>query len=68
MGRKQQPEPEPDDPTGFLLNSALAGFLLMHTKEIKYMCMFAYTVLHGASIYTILLLYSRVYISYTRFL
>lgn len=47
MARKQ-PEPEPQvDPTAFLLNSVLAQFLLMHTKEIKYMCMFAYTFLHG---------------------
>ncbi len=47
MGRKQ-PEPEPEvDPTAFLLTSSMAGFFLMHTKEIKYMCMVAYTFLHG---------------------
>ena len=40
-------------PTAFLstTNSVLAEFLLMHTKEIKYMCMFAYTFLHGEKLF-----------------
>jgi hypothetical protein len=52
MGRKQ-PEPEPEvDPTAFLLTSSMAGFFLMHTKEIKYMCMVAYTFLHGDKVFS----------------
>lgn len=39
--------PSSEDPTGWLLESDIAQFLLMHTKEIRYMCMLAYTFLHG---------------------
>lgn len=37
----------PEDPTGWMLTGILAEFLLLHTKEIKYMCMLGYTFLHG---------------------
>jgi hypothetical protein len=51
MRRGKQPveEEPPTDPTGWLLSSVFAEFLLMNTHQIKYMCMFAYTFLHGAS-------------------
>jgi hypothetical protein len=35
------------DPTGWLLDSELAEFLLLHKPEIKYMAMIGYTFLHG---------------------
>jgi len=35
------------DPTGWMIANALAEFVLMHTNEIKYMCMLAYTFMHG---------------------
>lgn len=36
------------DPTGWMLSNAFADFLIMHTAEIKYLCMFGYTFYHGA--------------------
>ena len=53
FGRKKQPEPEPvliEDPTGWVLDNPLTQFLLLHTNEIKYMCMLGYTYLHGGCI------------------
>lgn len=48
MPRKPKIVPEEVvDPTGWMLSNALAEFVLMHTNEIKYMCMFAYTFMHG---------------------
>jgi hypothetical protein len=35
------------DPTGWLLDSDFAEFLLLHKVEIKYMAMLGYTFLHG---------------------
>jgi hypothetical protein len=37
----------PNDPTGWLVDSDVAQFLLMNTYAIKYMCMVGYTYLHG---------------------
>jgi hypothetical protein len=39
--------PPADDPTAWLLDSGVAEFLLMNTLYIKYMCLLAYTYLHG---------------------
>mmetsp|Transcript_3349 Transcript_3349/g.3752 ORF Transcript_3349/g.3752 Transcript_3349/m.3752 type:complete len:254 (+) Transcript_3349:75-836(+) len=41
-----------DDPTAWMLTSPIAEFLLMHTKEIRYMCMFGYTFLHGHKLFS----------------
>jgi len=52
---KKQPEPEPvliEDPTGWVLDNPLTQFLLLHTNEIKYMCMLGYTYLHGHKLFT----------------
>lgn len=35
------------DFTSWMTNSVLADFFLMHSSEIKYLCMFAYTYYHG---------------------
>lgn len=53
MGRKQKvvEQETPADPTGWMLANTLAEFVLMHTDEIKYMCMFAYTFMHGKFLY-----------------
>jgi hypothetical protein len=45
--RKQEEEQTIVDPTGWMLTSELAQILLLHTHEIKYMAMLAYTFLHG---------------------
>jgi hypothetical protein len=37
-GAPQPPKVEVD-PSGWLINNQLAQFMLMHTDEIKYMCM-----------------------------
>jgi hypothetical protein len=47
MRLRKDPEPEPEDPTAWLIDSGFAEFLLLHTHEIKYMAMFGYTFLHG---------------------
>jgi hypothetical protein len=43
----EEPEVVVVDHTGWLLASSVAEFILMHTHEIKYMCMFGYTFYHG---------------------
>jgi hypothetical protein len=35
------------DPSGWILASSIAEFMLMHSYEIKYMCMLGYTFYHG---------------------
>lgn len=45
--RNAQDDEPIDDPTAWMLTSPVAQLLLMHTVEIKYMCMFGYTFLHG---------------------
>jgi len=37
------------DSTAWITANPLADFLLMHSSEIKYLCMLAYTVLHGTN-------------------
>jgi len=39
-----------EDPTAWLIDSSLSEFLLLHTNEIRYMAMLAYTFLHGKGI------------------
>jgi len=36
-----------EDPTGWMLDSEFAKFLLLSSKELGYMAMLAYTFLHG---------------------
>jgi len=55
MGRFTKPKEDDailEDPTAWMLTSPLAEFLLMHTVEIKYMCMFGYTFLHGQKLFS----------------
>lgn len=47
MAFKKEPEPEPIDPTAWLVTGPVPEFLLMHTSEIKYMAMVGYTFVHG---------------------
>jgi len=49
--KSKQDEIPIDDPTAWMLTSSLAEFLMMHTIEIKYMCMFGYTFLHGHKLF-----------------
>jgi len=50
--KKGSQDGEPiEDPTGWMLTSPLAEFLLMHTKEIRYMCLFGYTFYHGHKLF-----------------
>ncbi|KAG7359923.1 hypothetical protein IV203_035021 [Nitzschia inconspicua] len=51
MGRKKTEEPPPSDPTGWILDNEFAHFVLMHSNEIKYMCMLGYTFLHGSKLF-----------------
>lgn len=37
--RNQEPVVPDVDPTGWLIANDLAQFMIMHTDEIKYMCM-----------------------------
>jgi len=53
------------DPSGWILNNDLAQFLLMHTAEIKYMCMFGYTYMHGCKVFGKLSSAPAVSLSYT---
>jgi hypothetical protein len=46
---KGDASPEDVDATAWLIQSSMAEFLLLHTVYIKYMVMFGYTYLHGAS-------------------
>ena len=36
-----------EDPTAWMINNSMAQFVLMPTSGIVYMCMFAYTFVHG---------------------
>ena len=48
MARRGKVVEEPVvDPTEWILANAFAEFVLFHTDEIKYMCMLAYTFMHG---------------------
>jgi len=47
----EEPEVVVVDHTGWLLASSVAEFILMHTHEIKYMCMFGYTFYHGSNVF-----------------
>lgn len=39
--------PYNEDPTAWITANPVADFLLMYSSELKYLCMFAYTFLHG---------------------
>ena len=48
--RKQEQEEIIVDSTAWMLTSEIAQILLLHTPEIKYMAMLAYTFLHGTGV------------------
>lgn len=50
MARKQIVE-EIVDPTGWMLDNDLANFLLLRQKEVLFMCMIGYTLLHGSKVF-----------------
>ncbi|KAI2503059.1 hypothetical protein MHU86_11407 [Fragilaria crotonensis] len=54
MRQRRSPEPEAPAPdsSGWLIANDLAQFMIMHTNEIKYMCMLGYTFLHGAKVFS----------------
>lgn len=43
-----------EDPTGWMLDNSLSDFLLVGSKEIRYMCIFGYTFLHGHRVFSAL--------------
>lgn len=54
LGRKNKIQDEPDvlvDNTGWLINNDFAEFILMHTKEIRFMCMLGYAFYAGNKVY-----------------
>jgi len=55
FGKKKGEEPVEaplEDPTAWMLDHPFTEFLLMHTNEIKYLCMFGYTFLHGHKVFS----------------
>lgn len=42
---------EPADPTAWMLDNDVAEFVLLHQKEVLYMCMLGYTFLHGSKVF-----------------
>mmetsp|Transcript_6690 Transcript_6690/g.10192 ORF Transcript_6690/g.10192 Transcript_6690/m.10192 type:complete len:264 (+) Transcript_6690:51-842(+) len=40
------------DPSGWIIDNDLAQFMLMHKQEIKFMCMFGYTFMHGCKVFS----------------
>lgn len=51
MGRRGQTEILESDPYGWVIDNDLAQFMLMHKQEIKFMCMFGYTFMHGCKVF-----------------
>lgn len=44
--------PAAEDPTGWMLDNSLSDFLLVNSKEIRYMCIFGYTFFHGHRVFS----------------
>jgi len=42
---------EPVDGTAWMLDNDVANFVLLHQKEVLYMCMLGYTFLHGSKVF-----------------
>ena len=56
-GKKKDPQVvniQPNDPTGWIIDSNVAEFIMLHAIEIKYMAMLGYTFLHGTDDMTFL--------------
>jgi hypothetical protein len=51
LGSKKTMDEPIEDPTEWMLKNSVAEFVLMHTVEIQYMCMFGYTFLHGYKLF-----------------
>jgi len=43
---------EPVDSTAWMLDNDVANFVLLHQKEVLYMCMLGYTYLHGGKVFS----------------
>ena len=43
MGRKGQVTEDPVDPTAWMIDNDVANFVLLHQKEVLYMCMVSST-------------------------
>eukprot|EP00804_Cyclotella_cryptica_P015304 CCRYP_005415-RA/>CCRYP_005415-RA protein AED:0.06 eAED:0.06 QI:185/1/1/1/0.6/0.33/6/1561/250 len=39
------------DPTGWMVDNEISNFILLHQKEVLYMCMLGYTFLHGSKVF-----------------
>lgn len=50
MGRAKVIE-ESVDPTAWMLDNDVANFVLLHQKEVLYMCMLGYTYMHGGNVF-----------------
>jgi len=50
MGRAKVIE-ESVDPTAWMIDNDVANFVLLHQKEVLYMCMLGYTFLHGSKVF-----------------
>eukprot|EP00577_Skeletonema_sp_RCC1716_P017694 CAMPEP_0113391448 /NCGR_PEP_ID=MMETSP0013_2-20120614/10722_1 /TAXON_ID=2843 ORGANISM="Skeletonema costatum, Strain 1716" /NCGR_SAMPLE_ID=MMETSP0013_2 /ASSEMBLY_ACC=CAM_ASM_000158 /LENGTH=247 /DNA_ID=CAMNT_0000274705 /DNA_START=41 /DNA_END=784 /DNA_ORIENTATION=- /assembly_acc=CAM_ASM_000158 len=51
MAKKQPEAAAAVDPTGWMVDNDVANFLLLHQKEVLYMCMLGYTFLHGSKVF-----------------
>lgn len=43
---------EPVDPTAWMLDNDVANFVLLHQKEVLYMCMLGYTFMNGGKVFS----------------
>lgn len=50
-GRGKVMEEPMVDPTAWMIDNDVASFLLVHQKEVLYMCMLGYTYLHGSKVF-----------------
>lgn len=41
----------PVDPTAWMIDNDIANFVLVHQKEVLYMCMLGYTFVHGSKVF-----------------
>mmetsp|Transcript_23761 Transcript_23761/g.58218 ORF Transcript_23761/g.58218 Transcript_23761/m.58218 type:complete len:256 (+) Transcript_23761:44-811(+) len=51
FGKKETEEIPEVDGTAWIVENEFAEFVLMHTSEIKYMCMLGYTFMHGCKVF-----------------
>lgn len=51
MARGKVVVEEPVDSTAWMIDNDIAHFVLLHQKEVLYMCMLGYTFLHGSKVF-----------------